>query len=59
MVSPANRRALQPHSINFGRDLEARQREGAAKARRELIERYSAECAAGGQRACRNVSNLK
>jgi hypothetical protein len=46
-------------AVDFGRDLEARQREGAARARKELIERYSAACAAGDQRACKNLSRLR
>lgn len=46
-------------ALNFGAELERRQREGASQARSELIKRYSAQCDAGDPRACKKLSNLR
>ena len=46
-------------AINFGADLERRQREGAAKGRKELADRYATECGAGDPRACKKLYDLK
>jgi hypothetical protein len=47
------------NALNFGAELERRQREGAAELKKDLIKRYSAQCDAGDRRACKKLSDLR